>query len=183
MKQGFAAVLLWAMITSPLSHAAGFMEREVSFNEQEVQAALAKTENRKKNYGGLLTVSLQGTPRITLGSPEGLAGIGAKLNISLLGNAPVAVEFTGTAGIRYDDKRKAFFLENPVAHSVQSLALPREAEPMARQAINTYLVSYFRSKPVYVLREDGSAEEIAARWLLKAVRIEAGKVVATLAPF
>lgn len=183
MKQRFIAIFLWAMLASPLGHAAGFMEREISFSEQEIQAALAKTENREKNYGGLLTVALQGTPRITLGSPEGLAGIGARLNITLLGNPPVAVEFTGTAGIRYDDKRKAFFLENPVAHSVQSLALPKEAEPMARQAINTYLSSYFRSKPVYVLREDGSAEELAARWLLKAIRIEAGRVVATLAPF
>jgi len=35
---------------------------------------------------------------------------------------------------------------------------------------------------VYVLREDGSAEEIAARWLLRSIRIEPGKVVAILSP-
>jgi hypothetical protein len=45
------------------------------------------------------------------------------------------------------------------------------------------MAAYFREKPVYVLREDGSAEEKAARWLLRRIRIETGKVVATLSPF
>jgi hypothetical protein len=62
-------------------------------------------------------------------------------------------------------------------------ALAREYEASIRRAVTQLLNAYFRSKPVYVLREDGSAQEIAARWLLRTVRIETGKVVATLSPF
>lgn len=182
-KFGRRLALCAALLANTSLWAAGFMEREVAFSEQEVQAALAKSGNSEKNYGGLVTVALLGAPQITLGTPAGLAGITARLNIGLLGGPPVAVDIAGTAGIRYDDKRKAFFLENPVAHSVQSLVLSKDSEPMAKQAINAYIANYFRSKPVYVLREDGKPEEIAARWLLKSVRIEPGKVVATLAPF
>ena len=69
-----------------------------------------------------------------------------------------------------------------MADSIESQAIPPEAAPKAKQAINTLITNYFRKKPVYVLREDGSAEEIAARWLLRSIRIEPGKVVATLSP-
>ena len=41
---------------------------------------------------------------------------------------------------------------------------------------------YFRSQPVYVLRENGSTQEATARWLLKSVRIESGRIVAVLSP-
>ena len=88
----------------------------------------------------------------------------------------------GAAGVRYDDQHKAFYLENPVADSIESQAIPPEAAPKAKQAINSLIANYFRKKPVYVLREDASAEEIAARWLLRSIRIEPGKVVATLSP-
>ncbi|UCV11309.1 DUF1439 domain-containing protein [Dechloromonas denitrificans] len=183
MHHRFKLVFCCLMTVSPLLWAAGFMEREISFSTQEVQEALAKTSSSEKNYGGLVSVALPAPPQVTLGEPAGLAGVTARLNISLLGSPAIGVDVAGTAGIRYDDKRKAFFLENPVAHSIQSPALSRDSEPMAKQAINAFISNYFRNKPVYVLREDGKPEEIAARWLLKSVRIEPGRVVATLAPF
>jgi len=105
------------------------------------------------------------------------------VDISLLGNPPIPVDVVGSAGIRYDDSAKAFFLEKPVADSVQSPALRKDAEPNARRAITALLVNYFRTKPVYVLREDGNAQELAARWLLRSIRIEAGRVIAVLSPF
>jgi hypothetical protein len=49
-------------------------------------------------------------------------------------------------------------------------------------AITQPLKAHFRDKPVYVLREDGSLPEAMARRLLKAVRIEPGKV-AILSPY
>lgn len=175
----FLVALLCATLLGP-AQAAGLLEREISFSEAEVQSALNKYEQREQNYGGLVRVMLIGPPQISLGSPEGQAGVAARLNISLLGGPAVPVDVTGIAGIRYDAQRKAFFLDNPRATSVQSQALSRDNEPMARQAINAYIVNYFRNRPVHVLRETGSPEEVAARWLLKAVRIEGGKVVATL---
>jgi len=32
--------------------------------------------------------------------------------------------------------------------------------------VTQLIANYFRNKPVYFLRQDGSAEEIATRWLL-----------------
>ena len=70
------------------------------------------------------------------------------------------------------DQAKAFFLDSPVADSVESIALPREFQAQVRHAVSQVMAAYFRDKPVYVLREDGSAQEIAARWLLRGIRIE-----------
>lgn len=183
MKPKVAALFFAALMAyATLSHAA-FLDREVSFSEAEIQAAIDKSKPQQLNYGGLLVVSLSAPPKLTLGNPEGRAGIVARVDIALLGNPPIPVDVVGSAGIRYDDNAKAFFLEKPVADSVQSPALRKEAEPDARRAVTALLANYFRTKPVYVLRENGSAQELAARWLLRSVRIEPGKVIAILSPF
>lgn len=178
-----ASVLFLALMAcTPLSLAA-FLDKEISFSEAQIQAAIDKSKPQQLNYGGLLEVSLAAPPKLTLGNPEGRAGIVARVDVSLLGNPPIPVDVVGSAGIRYDDSVKAFFLEKPVAESVQSPALRKDAEANARRAITALLVNYFRTKPVYVLREDGNAQELAARWLLRSIRIEAGRVIAVLSPF
>jgi len=177
------ALLCTALLTLPLPGNAGLLDQEISFTEAEVQAALARNTKTEMRYPGLIAVTLREAPTIRLGVPEGRAGIGARMDIALLGNPPIPVEVKGHAGIRYDDQTKAFYLDNPTADSVESIALPREYEPNIRRAVTQLLKAYFRDKPVYVLREDGSLQEATARKLLKAVRIEPGKVVATLSVF
>lgn len=162
---------------------AGLLEKEIHFSEADIQAQVDKSGGMQKSYGnGMIVVALIEAPKIHLGEPEGKASVAARLKVSLLGNPPVPVDVLGTSGLRYDDNTKAFYLENPVANSVQSVGIPREAEPMARQAITQLMTAYFRSKPVYVLREDGSLQEKAARWLLRSIRIEPGRVTALLSP-
>lgn len=178
LQKLFLTVLF--LLASPISRGADFLEREIVFSQAEIQAALAKNGPVQKNYGGLVTVSIKETPQISLDGNDGRARIAANFDLAILGNPPFAVHLTGRAGIRYDDRSKAFFLENPVADSVESHALPKDMEATARQAVSQLMLTYFRTKPVHVLREDGSPQEIAARWLLKSVRIEPGKVVATL---
>jgi hypothetical protein len=180
LKFVFIAAVLFS---SAISWGAGFLEREIYISEADIQTQVEKSGTMQKSYGnGLIVVSLIEPPKIFLGTPEGRATLSARINVSLLGSPPVPVAFEGTSGIRYDDNAKAFFLENPVAHSVQSQAISRESEPMARQAVTQLMTNYFRSKPVYVLREDGTAQEKAARWLLRSIRIEPGRVVAILSP-
>lgn len=174
----FTALMAWSTLS-----AAAFLDKEVSFSEAQIQAAIDKSKPQQLNYGGLVEVSLASPPKLTLGNPEGRAGIVARVDIALLGNPPIPVDVVGSAGIRYDDNAKAFFLEKPVAESVQSPALRKDAEPNARRAITALLANYFRTKPVYVLREDGNAQELAARWLLRSIRIEPGRVIAVLSPF
>lgn len=183
MNSKITALLFAALLCSASTVFAGLLDREIAFSESEIQNALARSGPQTRSYGGLMTVSLNEPPRITLGTPEGRVGIAARINIALLGNPAVPVNFTGNAGIRYDDNAKAFFLENPQTDSVESQALPKESEPAARRMVNNLITTYFRSKPVYTLRENGNAQEQAARWLLRSVRIEAGRVVATLSPF
>ncbi|PKO88242.1 MAG: hypothetical protein CVU16_14275 [Betaproteobacteria bacterium HGW-Betaproteobacteria-10] len=164
------------------SVSAALFDREVIFTEAEIQKSLLKAGPQAQNYGGWMTVALRDAPTITLGAPADQIGITARLYITLLGSNAIPVDISGTAGVRYDDQSKAFYLENPIAHSIESQAIPREALPDAKRAVNKLIAAYFRKKPVYVLREDGSPEEIAARWLLRSIRIEPGKVVATLSP-
>lgn len=178
LKRQFLPLI--CLLSSLNTWGADFLEREIVFSQSEIQAALAKSGPVQKNYGGVMNVSLKQAPNIALDAADGRARISATIDVGLLGNPPVPVNVTGRAGIRYDDKTKAFFLENTVADSVESYALPKEMESTARQAVSQLMANYFRSKPIYVLREDGSPQEIAARWLLKSVRIEPGKVVATL---
>lgn len=180
LRRAFAAVGLASLLGS--AGAAGFLEHEVSFSEAEVQAAIDKSKPFEKHYGGLITVALPQPPRITLGTPAGRATLVANMLVTLPGQPAVPVEVFGDAGIRYDDQAKAFFLESPQATSVSSPALQRNAEPLVRQAITQLMVGYFRSRPVYVLRDNASVSEATARWLLRAVRIEPGRVVATLGP-
>jgi len=177
-------LLLLAALVLPIGTAgAGLLDREVAFTEADVQAALARSNRHAHNYGGVVSVALAEPPHIALGTPEGRIGIAARVDVALLGGPAVPVNVTGTAGLRYDDQAKAFFLDKPVADSLESQALGRDSEPLARRTVNALITAYFKSKPVYVLRENGSAEELAARWLLRSVRIEPGKVVATLSAF
>lgn len=177
-----AALLALALITAHPAWSAGFLEKEVYFSEADIQAELDKRGTLERRYGNMLSAALLQPPKIRLGEPAGRATLTARVNVSILGAPAVPVDMEGTAGIRYDDKAKAFFLDKPVATAVHSAALSPEAAPFAQQAVSQLMNTYFRSKPVYVLRQDGSAEELAARWLLRSVRIEPGRVAAVLSP-
>ena len=160
----------------------GLFEREVAFSEADIASALAKAKPLQLSYGGLLSVALDEPPRILLDGSDGRARIETGIEVEWPGRKPIRIEASGRAGIRYDDQRKAFYLENPVIDSLTTPALRHEANPAVREAASQLIASYFRSKPVYVLRENGSPQEVAARWLLKSVRIEPGRVVAVLSP-
>ena len=175
-------ICLLALFACGTAHSAGFLEREASFSEAEIQARLNKSAPQEKHYGGLLSLMLLEPPTIRLGQPAGRAGIAAQIKLSLAGQREIPVAIEGSAGIRYDSDAKAFFLDNPVADSVQSAALRPDLEPTLRRAVTQLMQGYFRARPVYVLRDDGSPEERAARWLLRSIRIEPGRVVAILSP-
>ena len=175
-------LLILALLLPARLTLGGPLEHEIAFSEAQVQQALVKAGPQAKTFGGVVRVRLDEAPQVVLGTPENRIGISAHLIVELIGNPPIPVDFRGHAGIRYDDGSKAFYLENPVTESVESQALPRDSEAAARRVVDGLMQNYCRSKPVYTLRNNGSAEELAARWLLRAVRIEPGKVVATLAP-
>lgn len=172
-----------ALLASTLSCSAGLFEREVVFSQAEIESALARAKPLQLSYGGLISVALNEPPTIRLDGDDGRAGIAAAVDVEIPGTRPLRVAVAGRAGLRYDDQQKAFFVDDPVIDSVTIPSRRKEANPLVRQAASQLLASYFRSKPVYVLREKGRAQEATARWLLKSVRIETGRVVAVLSPF
>lgn len=173
-----------ALLALPaMAFPAGLFEKEVVFSEAEVQAAVDRSGRQQRNYGGLVTVTLAQPPRISLERSDNRAGVTARVDVGIVGYRPVAVDVAGTAGIRFDDAAKAFFLEGATVDSLQAQGLSRDMEPVVRQAVTQLMAGYFRNKPVHVLNPGGSVEERAAHWLLRSVRIERGRVVAVLSPF
>ncbi|MDR2186963.1 MAG: DUF1439 domain-containing protein [Azonexus sp.] len=176
----YLAAVLLLLLAIP-AQSAGFLEHEISFSEADIQAQVDKNGPLQKSYGkGAVVVTLDDPPRIRLGEPEGRLTVTARLTLTLLGQPAALVDVVGAAGVRYDDESKAFYLDQPQIRSIHSADLSPAAEPLARQAISRLMENYFRHKPVYVLRQDGAAQEQAARWLLRSIRIEAGRVVAVL---
>lgn len=175
-------VLALVLLTVALP-ASAFLDKEVVFSEAQVQAAVDRKGTLKRDFGGLLSVSLAQPPKVTLGVPAGKLSLSGSMDVALTGQPAIPVDVISEAGIRYDDKSKSFFLENPQVTSVSSPQLKKNAEPFVREAATQLIGNYFRNRPVYVLRDDGPAAEATARWMLRSVRVEPGKVIAVLAPF
>ena len=175
-------LFLFACLLAGVGHA-GLLDREISFSESEVQSLVERARPLEKRYGEWLTLAIRTPPTIRLGEPPGKIGLAARLEVAVLGGPPVPFDVIGHAGLRYDDQTKAFFLDNPVIESVESVGLPKEIQPQVRKAANQLVAAYLRERPVYVLREDGNAQEKAARWLLRSVRIEPQRAIAVLSPF
>lgn len=179
-----SAGTFFALLSALLSSTAfAFLDREVVFTEADIQAALDRAKPQQLAYGKLLAVRIDTPPQISLAGDDGRAGLSAGLDVDIQGQPPLRVDIAGRTGIRYDDRAKAFFLDKPVIDSVASPTLSKEATPLLRQAVSQLMQGYFRTQPVYVLRAEGSPQEATARWLLKSVRIEPGRVIAVLAPF
>ena len=179
MQQKLTALLFAALVSFTTGGWAGLLDKEIAFSEAQIQTALAKAGPQQKNYGGLMTVSLLDPPQITLGVPEGKVGIIARVHVAVLGQPAIPVDVTATPA-SLQRHRQAFFLENPVAHSVGRAPAPRiRAGRSQRDQYGDRQL--FPEQTRLVLREDaarGSRSPLAAA--LDPHRT--GKVVAVLSP-
>jgi len=178
----FARIVATLLLAVAPAVAAAFLDKEVTFSEADIQAALDRAKPQQLAFGPLLSLRMDTPPQISLAGNDGRAGLSAALDVETQGQPPMRVDIAGRTGIRYDDRQKAFFLDKPTIDSVSSPTLSSEATPLLRKAISQLMQGYFRKQPVYVLRENGSPQEATARWLLKSVRIEPGRIVAVLSP-
>ena len=172
-----------ALLLGCSAPALAFLEQEISFSEADIQNELAKRGPLEKRYGDLLIASMPEAPRIQLGEPAERLTIHACVLLSLAGAPAVPVDLRGTAGLRYDDQEKAFYLDQPAAESVHAPGLDPQWRGLIEHSLSRMLKSYFRKTPAYRLRPDASPQESTARWLLRSVRIAPGRVIAVLAPF
>lgn len=176
----FLFLPLWLSLPAP---ARAVFEQEIHFSEAEIQRELAKRGPLEKRYGDLLVATLPEAPRIQLGVPEGRLTLVARVFLSLAGAPALPVDLSGTAGLRYDDQEKAFYLDQPNAEQVHAPGLDPQWRGLIEQSLSRMLKSYFRKTPAYRLRPEASPQEASARWLLRSVRIERGQVTAVLSPF
>lgn len=183
-RRPFRRLLLLLGLAACSLPALAFLEKEVRFSEAEVQARLDRAPPFEKRYGELLVLRIPTPPKVSLGTPQpDRLGLQARAEVSVLGQPALPVDLQATAGLRYDDAAKAFFLEDPRVERVEANGLPPELQPALRRALGQWLNAHYRNRPVYELRSDGSPQEATARWLLRSVRIEPGRVVAVLSPF
>ncbi|MBU3738742.1 MAG: DUF1439 domain-containing protein [Rhodoferax sp.] len=177
LRQGILALAGSALLLACSTHEpAGLFE--IRFSQREVQAALDAARPTQALLDGRLTLGLRDRMEAVLGDPPGRIRLRAPLAITVTGLPPLPADVTGTASLRYDPARKAFFLDAPQVDSVVAPLLPRALEGVAREAITRLLASRLNQTPVYELRQDGPLKEQAARSLLQSVRIEPGQVVA-----
>jgi hypothetical protein len=185
MKLRIASFIVSASMAFATHCDAAFLDKEISFSEAEIQAAIDKSKPQQLNYGGLLTVSLIGAAKADFGR-AGRAGQG--LWPGWISRCSAIRRFrsmwSGRPAFVTTTMPRLSFWKSRWSDSVRSPALRKEAEPEARRAVTALLAGYFRSKPVYVLREDGNAQELAARWLLRSIPHRGqGRVIAVLSPF
>jgi len=171
-----AAVLLHTGCASAIGN-----ELEVVFTKSDIQDAIDKAPKSAVIVDGVLVVSLDANPIIALGETPNRIGVSARMSLQVAGAQPIPASFSGSAGLVYNESRKAFFMEAPVVDSIEAAILPKAWEAAARIAISNQLDKTFSVTPVYVLRENGNLKERTARQLLKSIEIRKDAVVAKFA--
>jgi hypothetical protein len=171
-----AVLTLYTGCASAIGH-----EVEVVFTKKDLQDAIDKAPKSAIMVDGILVLSLDGNPLIALGDSPNRIGVFARMLLQVVGTQPIPASFSGSAGLVYNETKKAFFMEAPVIESIDAAFLPKALEAAARVAISNQLGKTFSVTPVYVLRGNGNLKERTARQLLKSIQIRKDAVVAKFA--
>jgi hypothetical protein len=183
MKYSFGVLLSihWLLLGCATGNGKSLNEVALSFTTREVQEAIDKAPKSKSLMDGLVVVSLEGGPVVTLGEPKGRIGIAARLAVQVAGAAPVVANIKGSANLVYIESQKAFFLDDPILNSIDAPYLPKFFEGVVIDLAKEQVVKVVNTTPIFVLPEDGLLAQRVARRLLKSVQIQPDQVVAIFA--
>lgn len=156
-------------------------ETQITFTVRDIQAVMDKAPKSKSLIDGVIAISLEDSPVITLGNSPNRVGVSAQLSIRIAGTRPIPARISGSADIIYNESKKSFFLVAPSVESVTASFIPSALEGAARAAISNRLEKTFSTTPIYILTER-RAKEWATWHSLKSIQIRKGEVIATLAP-
>ncbi len=93
---------------------------------------------------------------------------------------PLSATVSGSAGVRYDPARGAFFLTDPAFEPLAVAGISdKHTAAAVNAALNKAMAAYFAEQPIYRLRTTDT-KHLAARLALKSVTVEDGAVVARL---
>jgi len=122
------------------------------------------------------------SPRITLLEATDRIRVEADavLNVTLAGQTtPLGGTVAVTTGLRYDDPRNAFYVEDPVLDALRIQGVPTAHVRTANWFLEEALCDALEQMPVYDLNRS-SAGHAGARLILRNVEVHDGKLLITL---
>lgn len=154
---------------------------EYRFTEPELQEKLGARLPLTKTYLYIFDVTID-EPRVDLveGSDRIAAGVDIVLNIKLgSSGTPLGGAVDMSGAIDYQPARGEFYLTDPVIETLRIDGVPDRYAEQSRSVIESALVEYYRTRPIYTL-EGTDAAKVAGRLLLKDVTVKNEQLVVTL---
>lgn len=182
----FSTVLLAALTAlllaacSTLSAVSALLGNEVIFSQPQLQQALVR--NFPKDYqklGGLVSIRLM-NPRLSIPPNDNRLRVDFDLGIGALGSdsRTPSGRFALVSALRYDAQTRGLHLQNPAVEYVDVPALGGTMNSTARGLLNSWLVDYARTEPVY--RFDNSLLDRLGARRIGRTDISNGQVVVRL---
>jgi hypothetical protein len=151
------------------------------FSETQIKEKLSQMLPMTRRYLFIFEVTLD-NPRVKLieGSDRVSAGLDIVLNIHVNDNpVPLGGTIDVSGSVAYDATRGAFFLTDPHVDGFKVQGVPEKYTARVSSIVTDALSDYYRERPVYTLsRKD--MKQLAARLVLRDVRVKDKKLVATL---
>jgi hypothetical protein len=184
VRRGIVVALAAAVVIA--AAAAGYHQVRgrtvvLTFTEAEIQERLSAAPPFTRRYLGVFQVTVE-DPRIALveGSDRLRAGADVVVEPSLGRRTAALRGSVGASGtLRYAPGTGEFFLDGLVVEELDLPGLPEAHAPRARDAVTRALSEYYRRNPVHTLRPT-DLRRVAAKRLLRDVRVADGRVVVTL---
>lgn len=153
----------------------------VALTESQIQQRLDAIFPIDKSYLVIFDLTLS-NPQVTLedGADRLSFGLDTTLNLNLSGRKRTLTgSGTITAGLRYDPRQHAFFLDDPEIERLEILGIPIKYVDKVNQLARKLAAERIRGRPIYTLKPH-EIKQAVARTVLKDVVVEDGKLVITL---
>jgi len=175
------ALVLLSVIGGLVYHYA-YKEYEFRFSESQLQEKINAKMPLSKTYLGLFKVTLV-DPRVYLANGSDKVGVGLDVILDMSAGGTQKPLSRGTldvtGGIKYEAKKGAFFLTEPVIENLAVQGLSDKYSEIVNAFITKKLTEYYAEHPVYVLKSTDK-KQIYARRVLKNVRVENKTLIVTL---
>ena len=153
---------------------------EIRITQQQIEEQLKARMPFHKTYV-IFSVTLANA-QVQLSSGTDRVNASVDVSVALQSGAitkPLSATVSGSAGVRYDPARGAFFLTDPAFEPLAVAGISDKHTAAANAVLNKAMAAYFAEQPIYRLSTTDT-KHLAARLALKSVTVEDGAVVARL---
>ncbi|WP_140719016.1 MULTISPECIES: DUF1439 domain-containing protein [Gammaproteobacteria] len=149
--------------------------RQVSVQAGDVQQYLSGHFPQTHDaLGGLLALTVS-DPQLRL-PPGNRLNLGFDLAVATAGGAPSPVGHVSlSSGLRYDNARQGFFLDQPAIEDFQPVHAGARLDAGTRELLNAWLVDYARKQPIY--RIEPSIASLMGTLQVESASVRDGRLV------